>query len=63
MKPSSAMTTRMSSAAATMGAFSALVTSMRGLQSCTRSRMPSGPNRVNSGTAIAPIFIAPNIAT
>ena len=32
------------------------------LQSAARSRTPSGPNRVNNGTAIAPRFIAPNIA-
>ena len=43
-------------------AFSALVTSRRGLQSLTRNRTPSGPKRVNSGTAMAPLLMTPNIA-
>ena len=45
-----------------VSAFSALVSSSLGLQSSTRSRTPSGPNKVNSGTATAPIRIAPNSA-
>ena len=59
---SSATTTGTSIAGATTGAFSAFVTSSRGVQSSMRSFTPSGPNRVNSGTAMAPAFIAPNSA-
>jgi hypothetical protein len=44
-------------------AFSTLVTRIFGWQSSTRSRIPSCPNSVNNGTAIAPALIAPNIAT
>ncbi|MCY1368795.1 hypothetical protein D9M69_557960 [compost metagenome] len=43
--------------------FSSFVTSKAGWQSLTRRRMPSGPNSVNSGTAIAPLLMTPNIAT
>ncbi len=58
-KASSATTTR-APVPASIGAFSAFVTSMTGRQSSTRSLTPSGPNSVNRGTAIAPNFMVPN---
>jgi len=42
-----------------VSAFSALVRKSFGVQSSTRSLMPSGPNKVKSGTAMAPRLIAP----
>ncbi len=45
----------------TSGAFSGFVSITRGVQSSTRRRMPSGPNSVKSGTAIAPAFMAPKM--
>ena len=60
-KASSATTTR-GPIPVSSGAFSVFVTSRRGVQSLTRSFTPSGPNSVNSGTAMAPSFMVPNTA-
>ncbi len=54
------MMTSSPSMPAAVDAFSALVSRIFGVQSSIRSRTPSGPNRVNSGTATAPALIAPN---
>src|SRR5665213_2801071 len=57
MKASSATTTSSPATSRAIGAFSSLVIIRLGEQSATRKRTPSGPNRVNSGTAIAvPLF-------
>ena len=45
-----------------VSAFSAFVTRIRGVQSSTRSRTPSAPNSVKSGTAMAPRLMAPKSA-
>jgi hypothetical protein len=62
MNASSATTVSEPSSAPVVAAFSAFVSSRLGAQSSTRNRTPSGPNRVNNGTATAPAFIAPNSA-
>jgi hypothetical protein len=61
-KKAASATTMRGPTAARSGAFSALVTNRLGLQSSTRSLTPSGPKSVNSGTAMAPIFMVPNTA-
>jgi hypothetical protein len=62
MSASSATTTSRPPTERAVSAFSVLVSMSLGAQSSTRSLMPSGPNRVKSGTAMAPRLMAPNSA-
>ncbi len=62
MKSSSAMAVAHPASAARSD-FSGANSNNFGWQSPTRRRRPSGPNRVNSGTAMQPAFMAPYRAT